>query len=356
MCDATWGFDGWSAMLEPVIPGDEQERLAKMRRHRLIYSPMEDRFDTITRAAQHDFHVPLALISLVGDDVQWFKSAQGLCAAEAPRRYSFCAHAIHEHDLFVVEDASKDERFFDNPVVTGPPYVRFYAGAPLRLGDGTGLGALCVIDYQPRTLSADEAVLLRALGKAAAAELSKTMRNPVEYRYLDELGSEEKRAEALDPLTRTWNAKSLEHLFATTQRSDFEPRPYGLLCLGIANYEQLQSSLSTDHLEEVIYEASGRIRQWLGELDFFGHVGSGEFAIILREPRVVTMEGLSGVIRDEVIGEAVELESGSVDLDVHVGYITMDDVPDADFAHIWHQAEVARKNARFLDGICKGPE
>ncbi len=139
----------------PAFPPNEAERQCVLDRTGLLDSPSEARFDRITHLAQQYFQVPIALISLVDRDRQWFKSRQGLDAEETPRSISFCGHAILQSEVFIVENALLDTRFADNPLVTGAPHIRFYAGAPLRI-NSVPIGTLCLIDTQPRTLSADQ--------------------------------------------------------------------------------------------------------------------------------------------------------------------------------------------------------
>src|ERR1700758_2406537 len=115
-------------MIKPPEPLDESRRLGALRSLRLLDSAVEERFDCLTRLASQLFGVPTALVSLVDENRQWFKSAQGIDAAETPRDVSFCTHAIASGEPLIVEDAHRDTRFADNPLVTGAPHIRFYAG------------------------------------------------------------------------------------------------------------------------------------------------------------------------------------------------------------------------------------
>ncbi|NBD12704.1 GAF domain-containing sensor histidine kinase [Corallococcus silvisoli] len=154
-------------MLPPPTPADEPRRLQALRSLCLLDTPPHERFDRIVRAASHLFRVPIALVSLVDEGRQWFKARQGLSALETPRELSFCGHAILSPATFVVPDALRDPRFHDNPLVLGAPFVRFYAGHPLRAGDGSRVGTLCLIDSQPRDFSdADRAALVDMAGWA----------------------------------------------------------------------------------------------------------------------------------------------------------------------------------------------
>lgn len=137
-------------MQQPLIPANEWHRLQALLATGLLDSPPEAGFDRITRIAQQTFDVEIALVSLIDSDRQWFKSAQGLDTCETGRDISLCGHAILDDAVLVVEDAQLDTRFFDNPLVQQAPYLRFYAGAPLRSTEGYHIGTLCIIDSQAR--------------------------------------------------------------------------------------------------------------------------------------------------------------------------------------------------------------
>ncbi|MGL4604875.1 MAG: PAS domain S-box protein [Iodobacter sp.] len=145
------------------IPADEQERLQLLHALDLLDTPAEPAFDHITQLVSKVLHVPIALVSLIDQDRQWFKSRVGLDATETPREFAFCAHAIVNSGPMIVADATQDIRFANNPLVTGQPNIRFYAGMPIRSTEGLALGTLCAIDSEPRILTADEISILIAL-------------------------------------------------------------------------------------------------------------------------------------------------------------------------------------------------
>ncbi len=153
------------------LPRHEAERLTALQEYHILDTQPEEAFDTITRLASLFCETPIALISLVDESRQWFKSRVGLEATETHRDHSFCAHAILQTDTLVVPDALEDERFAQNPLVTGEPNIRFYAGIPLLSSEGYPLGSLCVIDNKPRNLSTMQLEMLKVLGREAAAQL-----------------------------------------------------------------------------------------------------------------------------------------------------------------------------------------
>lgn len=145
----------------------ETQRLCALDQLNILDTPPDPAFDNLTRLAVETFKVPIALVSLVARDRQWFKSRQGLCATETPRSVSFCNHVIHANRMLVVENAATDPRFADNPLVTGDPHIRFYAGAPVRSPEGFLIGTLCIIDTRPRTFEAAERRLLTLMASQA---------------------------------------------------------------------------------------------------------------------------------------------------------------------------------------------
>lgn len=158
--------------MDSTLPEDEQKRLRKLRSLNILDTFPEEVYDDIVFLASEVADAPIALMSLIDLDRQWFKSKVGLDASETHRDYAFCAHAIRKpNEMLVVTNATKDPRFADNPLVTGAPMIRFYAGAPLVCSDGTALGTLCVIDNKPRTLSPLQERALQVLSRQVVAQI-----------------------------------------------------------------------------------------------------------------------------------------------------------------------------------------
>jgi GAF domain-containing protein len=151
-----------------MIDGTESERLALLERLGLLDTPPEKEFDTVVRLARRLLGCKIALVSLVDHDRQWFKARSGLSFDQTPREIAFCAHAVAANDVLIVPDATADARFAANPLVTGAPGIRFYAGVPIRAADeataqNLPMGTLCVIDDQPRAMSPEDLALLADL-------------------------------------------------------------------------------------------------------------------------------------------------------------------------------------------------
>ncbi len=159
-------------MTPPPKPDNEAERLVALRELLILDTEPEERFDRITHFARKEFDVPIALVSLIDEDRQWFKSNAGLEGTEeTPRDIAFCGYTILETNHFVVRDAIADERFQDNPLVTGEVSIRFYAGVPLTLPNGQSVGALCILDTRPRDVDRLDLVILDSLKDLVVEEL-----------------------------------------------------------------------------------------------------------------------------------------------------------------------------------------
>ncbi len=158
-------------MISAPIPVNEQERLEELYRYCILDTPFEQSFDEIAHLAARICNTPVASVTIIDRDRQWFKAITGLNVRETPREISFCAHTILGDDIFEVSDTLKDERFFDNPLVTGEPFIRFYAGFPLRTQGGFNCGTICITDVQPRSLTTDQKFALTVLGKRIVQQM-----------------------------------------------------------------------------------------------------------------------------------------------------------------------------------------
>ncbi len=308
-------------------PSGEGERLRALRRYDVLDTPPEPAFDRITRLASSLLGTPIALVSLVDDHRQWFKSKQGLDANETPREIAFCTHAIEQHDIMVVPDALADPRFAENPLVKGDPKIRFYAGAPLQTSDGFNLGTLCVIDREPRDLSDEQRSLLSDLASVVVDELELRRQNhqaseELEEKYLQEL--ELKRLAWTDFLTGVYNRRYLmemgEKEFSRAKRYD---RPLALMMIDIDRFKKINDLFGHPIGDSVLVTLAGLCREMLREQDYFGRLGGEEFLGILPETTLEDAVRAAERLRAEVSKARIQVDGQEISTTISVGVATV---------------------------------
>jgi diguanylate cyclase (GGDEF)-like protein len=253
-------------MKAPPKPPDEDRRIRTLQSLGILDTPAEERFDRVTRLACRLFGVPIALVSLVDEDRQWFKSRQGLDATETPREISFCGHSILGREVMLVEDADLDERFSDNPLVCQDPAIRFYAGAPLEASDGSRLGTLCLIDREPRTLDEDEIALLRDLADMVERELV-----AIQLATLDELTGLSNRR-GFETMAR--------HALASCRRIG---RPVSLLYIDLDGFKQINDEHGHAEGDRALVEMAGCLLRAFRDSDVVARIGGDEFCVLLTD-------------------------------------------------------------------------
>lgn len=251
-------------MLVPGKPANETARVQALHSLELLDSAPEERFDRLTRLAKRLFNVPIALVTLVDSNRQWFKSCVGLDVSETPRDVSFCGHAILNDGLLLVPDAREDLRFHDNPLVTGAPNIRFYAGYPLTVPNGNKMGTLCLIDTKPRDLDEEERALLRDLAEMAEQELA-----AVQIASMDELtllsnrrGFKQLAQHALDACARI-------------------KRPATLLFFDLNDFKQINDLYGHAEGDSALKTFADVLRIAFRESDVVGRLGGDEFVALL---------------------------------------------------------------------------
>jgi diguanylate cyclase (GGDEF)-like protein len=302
----------------PPTPKDETTRLRKLAELELLYTPAEARFDAITGLAQSTFGVPIALVSLVAESCQWFKSAQGLTASQTGREVSFCGHAIHGDGALVVPDTRLDPTFADNPLVTGEPFIRFYAGHPLRY-QGSAMGTLCVIDRVPRTFSAEDRETLGNLAAWAENELALRVLSDAQHELIREL-DEARRESLVDPLTKVWNRKGMDELlpreFAEAVRHGQE---VVMMLLDVDHYKAVNDCHGHAFGDLVLKEIAQRARSTLRPSDLIARYGGDEFLMFAANCSWQTGMQLANRIRARVASERITLDTISLSLSVSIG-------------------------------------
>lgn len=256
------------------VPGQEAERLATLEDLRILDTPPDPGFDHLVTIASAYFGVPIALVSLIDRDRQWFKARVGLDPCQTPREQAFCAHAICQPDeVMVVEDARADPRFADNPLVLGDPLIRFYAGAPIVAHNGMALGTLCIIDRQPRHLSLADRSVLREFAASAASLIELHLRN----RLLA-------RAAQVDPLTGLLNRRGLELELQAAFAGVAEGECCGLIFGDLDHFKLINDRHGHDVGDRVLRDVAQHLRGIVRASDCVARIGGDEFVILLSHP------------------------------------------------------------------------
>ena len=267
-------------MIPAPITENDADRVASLHRMNLLSTPREADIDRITRTAQKLFGTEIALVSLVDKDRQWFKSRCGLDATETHREISFCGHAIQSTDTFIVNDASKDERFHDNPLVTGGPNIRFYAGQPLENDEGFKVGTLCVISNKPRTFSDADGEALRDLGRMVEVVLENRDLSEAQISLLNSLAAAE-RDTLIDPLTGVWNRRGFDDLFERERaRAVRQKSTLAVAMVDIDDFKTINDTFGRPIGDEAIKLAASLLVECCRTTDIVARYGGEEFALV----------------------------------------------------------------------------
>jgi diguanylate cyclase (GGDEF)-like protein len=249
---------------KPDIPQDEPDRVETLRSLSILDTPPEERFDRLTRMAKRLFGVPIALVSLVDENRQWFKSCIGLGVSETSRDISFCGHAILGNGLFIIPNAIEDERFADNPLVVNDPYIRFYAGCPLRAPDGRKLGTLCIIDRKPRSLGEGDLEALVDLASMVEHEFS-----AIQLATMDEL---------TDISNRRGFMLLARHSLRLCAR---EKIPASLVFMDLNNFKPVNDTFGHAEGDRVLAVFADQLKSTFRDSDILARLGGDEFAVFL---------------------------------------------------------------------------
>lgn len=263
-------------MKKPGIPTNEQSRLNTLRSYSILDTPPQDEFDRFTRLAKKLFNVPIAVISLVDENRQWFKSCIGLPVNETSRDISFCGHAILGTDPFIIPNAIEDTRFSDNPLVLDDPHIRFYAGCPLSAHNGDKLGTLCIIDRKPRTLGHSE---IEALADLAA---------------MVELQLSTEQMATMDELTNTLNRRGFgqmaQHSLSLCIR---EKMPATLIFIDLNNFKTINDTYGHAEGDNALVLFSEQLINTFRDSDIIGRLGGDEFVVLLTNNKQFTENSIN---------------------------------------------------------------
>lgn len=310
-------------MVAAPRPANEAARIEALHGLDILDTPAEERFDSLTRLARRIFGVPIALVSLIDVDRQWFKSSAGLDATETARDVSFCSHAILEDDMLVIPDAHADPRFRENPFVTGDPHVRFYAGCPLEIPPGNKVGTLCLIDTQARALTANDRELLRDLSRLASQELMAV------------------RLAHMDELTQLLNRRGFERLARRALAACRQlKQPACLLACDLDGFKDINDTYGHAEGDRALKMFAGAVRDSLRDGDLVGRLGGDEFAALLMFTDTSQAGDIEARIR-ALLQERARADQLSYEIRFSLGSLPFDPASDDDLTTLMARADAA---------------
>ncbi len=314
------------------LPANEAARIDALHSLRILDTPREERFDRLTRLARRLFDVPMAVVTMIDVNRQWFKSCVGLGdATETSRDVSFCSHAILHEEMTIVPDATLDPRFSGNPQVTGEPFIRFYAGCPIKSESGFTLGTLCLVDTVPRSFDADERALLKDLAAMVEQELT-----AVRMATIDELTGISNRR-GFDALAR--------HALANSRRMDW---PACMLYFDLDQFKQINDRFGHAEGDAALVDFAALLSSSFRESDVIGRLGGDEFAVFLTNADLAESDTVLAHFAQSV-REFNVLRPRPYALAYSVGVVQYDAARHADLAALQHSADALmyeRKKAR----------
>ncbi len=318
-------------LLAPALPPDDNERLRLLADLAILDTPPEEPFDRIVRLAKKMFDVPIALVSLVDANRQWFKACIGLPVRETGRDVSFCGHAILGEDTFVIEDTHVDPRFADNPLVTGAPFIRFYAGQPLRIAGGFKIGTLCVVDTKPRHFSAEDRAALRDLAAVLERELA-----ALHLATIDELTGLSNR--------RGFSAQGRK-AFSLARRLNL---PMAALAFDLDRFKAINDTYGHATGDAALRVFADALRHAVRDADVTARLGGDEFAALLVDCPADQVDPVIARIQAQIAERATGIGFPAT-IEFSAGFAAIDANAAADFDTAMAQADAQmyrRKNAR----------
>ncbi len=304
-----------AAYPQPPLPPEEPARVEALKEYQILDSEPEQAYDDLTLLAAHICDTPIALVSLVDAERQWFKSRIGLEVPETPRDQAFCAHAIAAPGTMVVPDALRDDRFRRNPLVIDHPQIRFYAGAPLRVSKGHALGTLCVIDREPRELTEQQLRALEALSRQVVAQLE--LRRKV---------FQLEKSSVRDALTGVFNRRYFDSVLPQElARAKRYQDLTSLLLVDVDRFKRVNDEHGHQEGDRVLTLLSGTLTRSTRAADVVCRYGGEEFAIVLPHTGLSVAAQLAERIRSRVIKETDEakppLKAGAMTVTIGVATV-----------------------------------
>ena len=327
---------------------NDQKRVESLRKLQLLDTPIEDRFERITRVACRSLDMPIVAFTLVDETRQTFKSVQGLAGNDVPRSLSMCGHVIAGEGIMVVPDTHLDLRFADNPFLNTDPGICFYAGCPVRAPDGEKIGTLCALDMRPRELSDEQVECLQDMASLVETELRASMLSKVQMELLEELDAAQRSA-LIDPLTHLWNRNGMAELLKREWDHAIKDKAaLTIVMADIDHFKHVNDTYGHQIGDEILKQVGQRLLAKLRSEDIVGRMGGEEFLMVLPKCRIKNV--LPTVDRIRTFFEDIPLSTsvGDVAITLSLGTVSARPNPSLsmeEFIKLADQALYAAKRA-----------
>lgn len=321
-------------MLNRTFADTQTLRIAELHTLDVFFTPLEARFDRITRLARKALRVQAAAITLVDQERQWFKSVDGWDVRELPRSRSLCSQTVEKGEPIIVKDLLKDPEYASHPMVAKGPKFRFYAGFPLVDPSGTVIGTFCVFDTKPRSITRSDVQSLWDAGESAQKELLTNELREAQQQLIKKLGTARRQAN-LDELTRVWNRRGgLDLMTDMLEIANSDNQSLAVCMIDLDKFKEANDNFGHRTGDQVLRKVTGMIIGCLRSDDVLCRFGGDEFLLVLANPKHDDLKSILERIRDRVNEFPIETREGSVAMTLSIG------------AALWkpYQREISRDN------------
>jgi diguanylate cyclase (GGDEF)-like protein len=328
-------------MEAPKIPVNEAERMAALEKLNIVDGPIQENFERITRITRNLFDVPIAAFTLIDGDRQWFKSIQGLDVCETSREVSFCGHVINQDEIMIINDALLDPRFVDNPLVTGPPFIRFYAGCPVQTASGLKVGSLCIIDTKPHHFTQTDLSQLKDMAKLAEAEINASQNQDIQKKLMTEL-ERAKRQALVDGLTRLWNRAGIESIIKKQEAESRQKHEnFGIALIDIDNFKAVNDTYGHNTGDAILRAVAKRLLSSYRRSDSVGRWGGEEFIVVFNSGDEERFFEIAENARTNISASPIEIDNLEITITITTGLSYADWKKPAEIVSLVSEADKA---------------
>ena len=327
--------------LTETIASTATIRLAQLPESTFYCTPIEERFERITRVARRALDVPVVAITFLSEQKQWFKSVIGWNVTELPNEQSFCPITLAAGQLTVFEDARQDAAVRQHPLVVGGPQFRFYAGLPISDKSGNLCGTFCVFDQKPRQLSPADRATLKDLASLTEREIVSEHLKSVYHSLTAKLGMA-RRESMMDPLTRLWNRRGASVLIkGALEAARRQGSSVGIAVLDLDNFKRINDTYGHQVGDEVLRKTALRLIQSIRDSDCAARVGGDEFLLLMRDTDSTAARHTAERVRRNVVETPIPTRQGDITLSTSVGFVVKSGNDEIDVEELIDRADQA---------------